>query len=172
MNILDLAKKRKSIRKYQTKQIEKEKLEYVLEVAKNAPSACNNQPWQFIVIQTQEKLAEIKTCYKRDWIKQAPTIIAICGNHETSWKRKDTDNKDHLDIDIAIAIDHMTLAATEQGLGTCWVCAFNENKCAEILNLPENIEPIALLPIGYPLISEEPIKRTPRKELSETTTWI
>lgn len=72
----------------------------------------------------------------------------VCGDHSVSWKR--ADGKDHCDIDIAIAVTHMTLMATEQGLGTCWVCNFDKQKCIAVLNLPENIEPMVLLPLGYP----------------------
>ena len=91
---------------------------------------------------------DIATSYQRAWILQAPVIIVICGDHSRSWRR--ADGKDHLDIDAAIAVDHMTLAAAELGLGTRWVCKFDSMLCHKILDLPSHIETIALLPIGYP----------------------
>lgn len=149
MKLIDLAQKRCSVRSYSSRPIEKEKLDYVLEVARMAPSACNLQPWSFIVVQNPDTLQKLHTCYERDWFKTAPACIVVCGNHDASWKRK-FDNKDHCDVDIAITTDHLTLAATEVGLGTCWVCAFDPAACKEILQLPDSIEPIVLIPIGYP----------------------
>jgi nitroreductase len=124
-------------------------LKAVLEVARLAPSACNLQPWIFYVVQDARLLQELQTCYDRDWLKSAPVCIVVCGNHGTSWKRK-SDNKDHCDIDVAIAIDHLTLAATEVGLGTCWICNFSTDRCRELLQLSSSLEPVALIPIGYP----------------------
>ena len=91
----------------------------------------------------------------------------MCGDHSKSWKRND--GKDHCDIDTAIAIDHMTLAATDLGLGTCWVCAFDAAKCRELLNLPENLEVITLLPMGYPADTAPENKK--RQDISEIVSW-
>ncbi len=150
MTILDIVKKRCSVREYSSQPVEKEKLNYVLEAARLAPSACNLQPWSFYVIQNMEMLKKIQSCYEREWFQTAPVCIAICGNHDISWKRKSFDNKDHCDIDIAIATEHLVLAATEVGLGTCWICHFDSVRCKEILQLPASEEVIALIPIGYP----------------------
>jgi len=147
MSFLDLAKRRYSCRKYKDTAIEKEKLDQVLEAGRIAPSAKNTQPWKFIVVQQKEHLEELCEVYKKDWIKTAPAIIAVCGDHSEAWRR--SDGKIHTDIDVAIAIDHMTLAATDLGLATCWVCMFDIMKSVEILHLPDDIEPIALIPIGY-----------------------
>ncbi|NLI61622.1 MAG: nitroreductase, partial [Clostridiales bacterium] len=104
------------------------------------------------------------------WLKQAPVIIVACGDHSQSWKRGD--GKDHCDIDVAIAIDHMTLAAAEEGLGTCWICAFDAELCHEILELPEDMEVIALLPIGYPQEeSDEERHNRQRKPLDQIVGW-
>ena len=148
MEFLNLAKSRYSCRHYSSKPIEKEQLIEVLEAGRVAPSAKNLQPWYFIVIDEPELLKNIKSCYQKEWIQSAPCIIVILGNHNISWHRDD--GKDHCDIDVSIAIDHMTLAATNIGLATCWVCKFDAKKAAEILQLPEHIEPVALIPIGYP----------------------
>lgn len=126
----------------------------VLEAARIAPSAANLQPWHFVVVKDETLLVEIKSCYKREWLQSAPAVIVACGNHADSWKRDD--GKDHCDIDLAIAIDHLTLAATENGLGTCWICKFDAKRTADILQLPEHWEAIALIPIGFPDAEPDP----------------
>lgn len=170
-DILTLARLRCSVRAYKSRAIEPEKLDYILETVRMAPSAVNFQPWYFIVIQEEETRKKIQECYDRDWFAQAPVYIVACGDHRTSWKRK-SDMKDFCDVDVAIAIEHLCLAATEQELGTCWVCNFNTIRCAEILNLPCNVEPLALIPIGYP---EDPdvFITTPkkRKAFNEIIKW-
>jgi nitroreductase len=168
MKFLDLAKTRQSVRSFLNKPVEKEKLLYILESARVAPSAKNLQPWRFIVVQDKQILNKICTTYKRDWLKEAPVIIVICGDHNVSWKRPD--EKDHCDIDTAIAIEHMVLAAAEQGLGTCWVCMFDAIACHKILNLSSHMEPIALLPIGSPA-NELAIRNPNRKSLEDIVSW-
>jgi len=171
MNFLELAKQRYSSRNYKNQKIEKEKMLYVLEAARIAPSAANKQPWHFILIDEPELLNNIKSIYERNWIVNVPAVILICGDFSKAWVRR-SDNKNHLDIDIAIAVDHMTLAATDIGLATCWVCNFDVKKCCELFKLPKNLEPIVLLPIGYPDDSAE-INRheTARLKIEEIVCW-
>ena len=170
MAFLELAKRRYSVRNYKDMPVEKEKLKKILEAGRVAPSAANYQPVFFIVIQDQELRKDIAITYHKPWILQAPVIIVICGDHDKAWRRPD--GKDHLDIDAGIAIDHMTLAAADLGLGTCWVCKFNSMLCHQILNLPSHIETIALLPLGYPAdevdINRHQIKR---KKFEEIVYW-
>ncbi|MBH1940824.1 nitroreductase family protein [Mobilitalea sibirica] len=168
MTFLDLAKKRYSVRKYMDKEIEKEKIMDILEAGRYAPSAVNFQPLHFIVITDSEIKKKIYETYPRPWFQTAPVIIIACGDHSKSWKRKD--NKDHCDIDVAIAIDHMTLAATDLGLGTCWICAFDAKLCHELLDLPEHLEVVALLPLGYPE-EEEHNKEKVRQSLEDIVSW-
>ena len=150
MNFLELVKLRYSSRYYSDKLPEKEKLNYIMECVRYAPSAVNFQPWSFKIVTDKSELDNLYSCYKREWIKTAPCIIVACGNHEESWHRR-SDNKDHADIDVAIAVEHLCLAATEQGLATCWVCNFDVTLCRQLLSLPVHLEPIALIPIGYAL---------------------
>ena len=167
---LELAKRRYSVRNYLDKQVEEDKLIYVLEAARIAPSAANYQPWHLIVIRNREIREMIAATYNRPWFLQAPVIIVICGDHKAGWKR--ADGKDHTDIDIAIAVDHMTLAAEEMGLGTCWICNFNAQKAAELLKLPENIEPIVYLPLGYPGNAHDAgARHLIRKSMDEIIHW-
>ena len=165
---LDLVKKRYSVRNYLDKTVEEEKLNYILECGRLAPSAANYQPWHVIIVRDTALKQKIATTYNRPWFSQAPVILIICGNHGAAWKR--ADGKDHTDIDAAIIVDHMTLAAAEMGLGTCWICNFDAAACHSILNLPENWEPIVLLPLGYPAVSTDDNSRhLKRKSLSEIT---
>ena len=164
MELSDIIKNRYSVRDYKPIEIEKTLILEILEAARMAPSAVNFQPWHFIVIQEHEILADLTECYDRSWFKTAPVVIIACADHSQSWKRS-SDGKDSADIDLAIAIDHITLKATELGLGTCWVCNFDVNRCAELLKLPHNIEPIALLPLGYPNNKRPDKKRKPLDEI-------
>ena len=146
-SFLELAKKRYSVRNYLDKPVEEEKLNYILECGRIAPSAANYQPWKIFVIRKPEMRKEIATTYGRDWLIQAPVILVFCGDHSQGWKR--SDGKDHTDIDVSIIVDHITLAAADQDLDTCWICNFDAKRCSEILHLPEHLEPIAYLSLGY-----------------------
>ncbi len=112
-------------------------------------------------------MSKIEKIYPRGWIKTAPLVIIACSDNSQSWKRG-SDQKDSADIDIAIAVDHITLQATELGLGTCWVCNFDAKSCTQLFNLPQHVEPVVLIPLGYPDISA-PLKK--RKELAEIVHW-
>lgn len=167
---LELARSRYSCRSYQNRDIPNDILVKVLEAARIAPSAINSQPWYFIVIADNSLKKKITSCYARAWIESAPVIIVACGDHNKSWRR--ADGKDHCDIDIAIAVDHLMLVATEIGLATCWVCKFDAMKCASVMELPSNITPIALIPIGYPADISNPNRHTDkRKALNEIVFW-
>lgn len=172
MNLLELAKQRHSVRKFQDREVEQEKLEYILECARRAPSAVNFQPWKFFIVKSREKQEQLRQCYPSKWFVEAkcPYFIVACGDTEQSWKRKKYDGKDFTDVDISIAVEHICLAATEQGLGTCWVCAFDPEKLKQVLQLPESMYPLVILPLGYP--DEEKVPATPRKEIDEITETI
>ena len=168
MQVLQLMKQRCSVRKFEDRPVEKEKLLYVLEAARVAPSACNIQPWRFLVVQDKELIGKIAS----SWVKDAnvPVLIVACGDHKLAWRRRD--GKDHCDIDVAIAVDHMTLAAAEVGLGSCWVCAFDAFQCASMLELPDHLEPAVLLPIGYPAETKNASRHdAERKPLDEIVSW-
>ena len=167
MSFLDIAKSRYSVRGYENKPVEKEKLLQVLEAGRFAPSAVNFQPVHFIVVTEEEQKKKIYETYPRGWLEEAPIIIVACGDHSISWKRRD--GKDHCDIDLAIAVDHMTLAAADLGLGTCWICAFDAELCRKNLNLPDNLEPMVLLPLGYPKGGR--MTEIKRKSLDEIVSW-
>lgn len=148
MNFLDLVKKRFSCRNYLNKEVEKEKLSKIMEAARLAPSAKNLQPWYFYVVsEDKDLLKKVHKTYHRDWFNNAPAVILACGDKEKAWTR--SDGKNHSDIDVAIAVDHITLAAADLDLSTCWVCNFYIDKVKELFELPENLEPVALIPVAY-----------------------
>jgi nitroreductase len=158
MTFRDLAEARFSLRNYDSRPVEQEKIDCLLECVRLAPSAVNFQPCVFYVVTDQVLLAQLQDCYNRDWFKTAPMCIVACGNHQQAWHRK-LDGKDHTDIDVAIAVDHLTLAAVDMGLGSCWICNFDAQKCARVLDLPEGVEPIAMVAIGYAATDEKPLKK-------------
>jgi len=171
MTFLELAKKRYSVRSYSDRPVEEEKLQYILECGRIAPSAANYQPWKIFVVKDAGMREKLASTYRRDWFKQAPIILVFCGDHPTAWKRND--GKDHTDVDVSILIDHITLAAAEQGLGTCWICNFDAKGCAKILDLPSTMEAIAYLSLGYPgKEPEDPTRHLNRKQLSEIAHYI
>jgi nitroreductase len=152
LNFLDLAKNRYSVRAYLDKPVDEDLVMKIMEAVRFAPSACNNQPLSFIVIRDKDSRKKLETVYSRDWFLNAPCIIAVCFDKKLSWKRGD--GKEYGEVDAAIAMDHLTLAATELGLGTCWIGAFKADAARAVLMLPENIEPVAFTPLGYPAASK------------------
>ena len=159
MNFLELVKQRYSCRAYKSLGVEKEKLEYILECVRLAPSAVNKQPWCFRIVSKEEDKVRLQQCYNRDWFKTAPMYVVASVLHDEEWVR--SDGKHHGDIDIAIAVEHLCLAATEQGLATCWVCNFDAVLCKELFNLSDNEEPAVLIPLGYAADEVKPKNRKP-----------
>lgn len=161
-----LCKERYSCRAYDAaKGVDEKVLSAVLDIARLAPSACNRQPWLFIIADSQAERDAVVESYPREWIASAPVYIIACGIHEDAWHRPH-DGKDHTDVDLSIAIEHLCLGATAMGLATCWVCNFDPEKITSAFNLPEGLEPIAIIPLGYAAEgTEAPAKK--RKDLSE-----
>ena len=159
---LDLVKQRYSCRSYQAKSVEQGKLNYIMECVRFAPSAVNKQPWQFRVVNDKADMAKLQECYNREWFATAPMYIICSILHNEEWVR--SDGKHHGDIDIAIAVEHLCLAATEQGLATCWVCNFDAEKCKQLFSLTDNEEAAVLIPIGY---AADGSKEKKRKKIDE-----
>lgn len=170
MKFIELVQKRYSVRNFSNEAISEEQLSAILEAVRLAPSAVNFQPYRFCVVSNKNTLAQLAQCYSREWFAKAPLCIVACGDHTQGWHR--ADGKDHTDIDVAIAVDHLTLAAAEQGIGTCWVCNFDVKRCAEILNLPNNLEPIALIPMGYAANVTCDERHKTRKSANDLFTFI
>ena len=162
MDFMELVKNRYSCRAYNPESVEREKLEYIMECVRFAPSAVNRQPWRFRIVSEEEDKARLQQCYSRDWFKTAPMYVIASILHDEEWVR--SDGKHHGDIDIAIAVEHLCLAATEQGLATCWVCNFDALLCKQLFDLPANEEPAVVIPLGY---AADEIKPKNRKTIEE-----
>lgn len=162
MDVMSAIRTRRSIRAYKDKPIEDEKLSAVLEAGRLAPSARNQQEWKYVVVKDKslrEKLAD--AAYGQQFVGQAPVVIVACA---TQTKHVMPCGELSYPIDLAISVDHMTLEAVEQGLGTCWIGAFKQDEVKKLLGIPDGVRVVVLLPIGYP--DESPSPR-PRKSLEE-----
>ncbi len=169
MNFLELIQHRYSVRAYKPDPVEEEKLQQVLEAARLAPSAANRQPFHLIVLRTAGREADLRRIYHRSWFSQAPLVIAICSLPGQAWVRRDGQNYHY--VDAAIAMDHLILAATSLGLGTCWVAAFDPAAARELLALPPDVEPIAFTPLGYSADQPKPKERQPLADLVHYEHW-
>lgn len=169
MNFSELISARYSVRAYKLAPVEEEKLLQVLEAARLAPTAANRQPFQVIVIHTAGREKELGRIYGSKWFVQAPLVIAVCGLPDQGWTRGD--GKNFTDVDVAIVMDHLILAAADLGLGTCWIGAFNPQAAREVLGLPDDAEPIVLTPLGYPADDPRPKKRKALAELVRYEHW-
>jgi len=147
LGVFEAIKTRRSIRKYKKTKIETEKLKKVLEAARLAPSACNFQPWSFIVVSDSETRQSLYSAYNKDWFVNAPIIIVACGFSDKGWVRGDGEK--YYPVDVAIAMQNLVLVAHDLGLGTCWVAAFDEKKVKKALGIPKNVRVIAMTPLGY-----------------------
>jgi nitroreductase len=170
MEFSELIAKRYSVRAYKPNPVEDHKLQKVLEAARIAPTAANRQPFQLIVIHTQGRQDELQRIYRREWFVQAPLIICAVGVSRHGWVRSD-DKRRYQDVDVAIVMDHLILEATNQGLGTCWIAAFNAKVAREILELPDEVEPLIFTPLGYPADVPGPKERKPLSELVRYERW-
>ena len=148
MTVYEAIKSRYSVRAYKNEPVPEEKLHKILDAARLAPSARNRQEWKFIVVRdkvTRRKLAEAAS--HQMFIAEAPVVIVACATEHSHIMRCDVPA---YAVDLAIAVDHMTLVATEEGLGTCWIGAFNQDEVRKILDIPDTCKVVALLPLGYP----------------------
>ncbi|VVB62306.1 Coenzyme F420:L-glutamate ligase [uncultured archaeon] len=147
MEFSDVIKYRNSVREYSDKAVEEDKITYILECARFAPSHMNKQSWRFIVIKNKQIIAQIaKTSLINRWLKTVPILIIACADPTLSATRN---NIDYYIIDVSIALEHLILAATDVGLGTCWIGEFNEEEIKKRLEIPKRIRVIALTPLGY-----------------------
>jgi len=161
----ELAAKRYSVRSFSSRLIEEEKLAQILETARIAPTACNNQPQRLKVITETEDLAKVDECTPCRF--NAPTVLLICYDKTACWQRG-FDGAMSGEVDASIITTHLMLAAEDVGLGSCWVMHFDPLKTVELFDLPENIVPVAFLPIGYPAEDSAPNPRhTQRLELEK-----
>jgi len=166
VELMEVIRKRRSVRRYKPDPVPEEDIKYALEAARLAPSWANTQCWHFVVVTDQDVKREVAQAGNGNrWIARAPVIIVACADPTRPGARDDIPN--YL-VDMGIAIEHLILAATERGLGTCWIGWFDESKVKEVLGVPENIRVVASTPLGYP--DEAPAARG-RKGLEEIISY-
>ncbi|KPJ62444.1 MAG: nitroreductase [Planctomycetes bacterium DG_23] len=166
MNVSEVIEKRRSIRRYEDREIEEDKLRRVLEAGRLAPSASNVQEWKYVVVRDKELRQKLAAAAKgQAFVGHASAVIVGCA---VRTDRVMSGGQRAYPIDLAISMDHMTLAAVEEGLGTCWIGAFSEPEVKKILGIPEEVRVVCLLPIGYPAESPGP---KPRKSFEECVSW-
>lgn len=166
MNVFEAIKLRKSIRAFQDKPIEEEKLLRVLEAGRLAPSAKNRQEWRYVLVKEKELRKKLAVaCNNQYFIAEAPVVIVGCAVM-TDYVL--TCGQPAYTIDVSISMDHMTLQAVEEGLGTCWIGAFREDEVKRLLDIPGEMRVVEVMPLGYPKFQPEP---KPRMELKEFVSY-
>ena len=170
MTVEEAIRKRYSVRNYSDKPVENEKIAALLEAARLAPSAGNRQEWRFVVVTDKGKRGQlVEASAGQKFVGEAPVVLVCCA--ETDFHKMRSGYECYL-FDVAIAIDHITLRATELGLGTCWIGAFYEDQVKKILNIPENIRVVELLTVGYPAEDKIKVKnRLPLEKIAFGEEW-
>lgn len=159
MDVTGAIKARRSIRKFKRKEIPQELLDHVLEMARTAPSGANRQPWQMVVITDRQKLKDlVPICKDQAFVGDCSAFLVGIDDPQQKWAK----------VDLTIALDHITLAAVEEGLGSCWIGAFDQARMAEYVGLPADRTVTVCLALGYP--DETPAARG-RKKAEELFSW-
>jgi len=169
MDFDDVIRQRYSVRAYKADPVPDEDVRAVLDAARLAPTACNLQAFRLIVVHTTGRQADLARIYPKAWFHKAPIVIAACGLPDENWRRRDGHN--YVDVDTAIVMDHLILAAAARGLGTCWIGAFDVAAAREVLHIPPEAEPIAFTPLGYPADSPGLRRRKKLHELVRFEGW-
>ncbi|NLC11324.1 MAG: nitroreductase [Firmicutes bacterium] len=178
MNIYDVIKKRRSVRRYSQESVPEEKIQKILEAARWAPSWVNSQCWQFVVVQDPKQVSRLCKGTIEQYIN-APAFIVGCGHPESSGKKGD---QQYYMVDVALALEHLVLAATAEGLGTCWLAGFKEEYIREVLEIPANYRIVAMIALGYPegrgeedwgekAKQRKPLERKPLSDIVHRDRW-
>jgi nitroreductase len=152
MDLREVFRRRRSVRKYGNRPVPEEAVHRCLEAARLAPSWRNGQPWHFVVVRDKETIRKLTRASSLGgaanlWLKDAPVVLVACGEPSVSG---DKDDQPYYLVDVAVALEHAILAATAEGLGTCWIGGFSEDKVREVLAIPPQIRVVAMTPLGYP----------------------
>jgi nitroreductase len=169
MDLYEVIKSRYSVRSYLNKPVEQEKLDRILDAARLAPSGSNRQPWKFVVVrdaETRKKL--VPACSNQEFVGQAPVVIAGVGLMPDRIMSCGVPGDP---VDVAIALEHVALAATAEGLGTCWIGSFHQDQIRTLLGIPANAKVIEVMTLGYPADHPRPKTRKPMKELVCYDQW-
>jgi nitroreductase len=171
MDFTRLISGRESIRSYDpTKPVEKAVLERILDAGRLAPSAANRQPWKFLLISSREMLTSVRRSYQKPWFMDAPHILVVTGRTGEAWSRQDGWNS--IETDLAIAMDHLLLAAENEGVGTCWVANFDYTMLRSSLGLSSEDRVYAVTPLGYPRPGFAKKGQKQRKSLTEVVRYL
>ncbi len=172
MDLHELILERESIRSYNiNRKIPEDILKRILEAGRLAPSAGNRQPWEFLLVSSEEMLEKIRACYTPAWFQNAPHILIVKGYKDKAWTRAD-DGYNALETDLTIAMDHMILAAEYENVGTCWIEAFTPDILRKALGLKDNEEIFAITPLGYPMDGFQKKANKKRKPFEEVVKFI
>jgi nitroreductase len=169
MNLYEVIKSRYSVRSYLDRPVEQEKLDRILDAARLAPSGSNRQPWKFVVVrdaETRKKL--VPACSNQEFVGEAPVVIAGVGLMPDRIMSCGVPGDP---VDVAIALEHVALAATAEGLGTCWIGSFHQDQIRTLLGIPANAKVIEVMTLGYPADHPQPKTRKPMKELVCYDQW-
>jgi nitroreductase len=158
MSLIDVILTRRSIRRYEDKEIPKDVLDQIVEAGRQSPSAVNKQPYRFVVVTRSEIKKEMKAIFSR-FLEKAPVVIVGCANTKSRLTGK------WAVVDTTIALQNMVVAAWSLGIGSCWIGSFNEQKTKQTLKIPENWKVVALIALGYPAETPKPRKKKPTDEL-------
>lgn len=171
MEFADVIAKRRSVRHFNAKrEVTDEDINALLEAAVVAPSAANIQPWRFVVVRSAESRQRLSEAIKQRWATAAPVVIVVCADLRPCYARFGDRGEQLYGIqDTALAASHILLAAVDRGLASCWIGAFDAAAVREATGISANIEPVAILPVGY---SAESATRPARRPLDEVVTWI
>ncbi len=167
MDFYDLINRRESVRDYDpNKKIDDRVLNRILNAGRLAPSAANRQPWTFLLVSSENQLAKVRTCYQKPWFQQAPHILIIIGDKTQSWVRS-YDGYNSIETDLAIAMDHIILAAEYENVGTCWIEAYDPKILSDAIGLKESEVIFSITPLGYQNKDYQKQGKKERKPLEE-----
>jgi nitroreductase len=172
MEYTDLISRRESIRNYDPNRlVPRVILEKILDAGRVAPSACNYQPYKFLIITSPAVIDKVRASYNRDWFKDAPHILVVVGYNNQSWKRS-YDGYNSIETDVAIAMTHIILAAENEGVGTCWIAAYDPMLLRKAINLEDNQLVFGISPIGYPKPGFQKSLLKKRKPLADMVEFL
>ena len=168
MNVFEAISKRYSCRSYETKSIEQDKLNKILEAARLAPSARNRHDWRFVVVTDQDMRSRLyEATYNQKIVAQAPAVIVACSNNNDIMRC----GQPVAQIDVAIALEHIALQAVEERLATCWIGSFYPEKVRAVLGIPDDIAIIELMTVGYPADIQPAMNREPIENIACFQKW-
>ena len=163
MDFTEVIKSRRSIRKFTTEPVPEDMIHRILEAGRMSPSWANKQGVRYIVVRDSEKMGKLREAIGQKWTKTAPVFIVVCINPRKSGKNKN--DLEYFMVDAAIGLTQLMLAATNEGLGTCWIGWFDEEAIQDILEIPKKVRVIGLTPLGFPDYTPKPQQRLALEEI-------